>query len=201
MRRPRLLSARVSRTGLAALTAAAVLLVATAQLALAAPGSSSTTHFTSVMSWGTPTAPTTNMSNCPAAVLDDYNFVDATGHGVSHQNTNPAQDFWATSTFTGTGTVTFYPASSLSFDSQGNVTGVTGPSDMTVSGHLTDWFGISANKQNSVFHGTVNFKGMIAAGPGAGSPIRFHNVTHGAWLPGTDPNGPPSFYFNVASCN
>jgi hypothetical protein len=171
-----------------------------AAVSVAQAGPSQTVHFHAQQMWGTPTGPTTNTSNCPAPVINDYAWIDATGNGVSHQNTNPAQDFWATSTFTGRGTVTFYPASSLTFDQNGNVTGITGPSDMTVAGRLTDWFGVSANNKNAVIHGTINFMGMVTAGQGAGSSISFHDVNHAAWSPGTDPNGPPSFFFNVAHC-
>ncbi len=70
---------------------------------------------------------------------------------------------------------------------------------MQVTGHLTEWFGTSANNQNAVFHGTVNFKGVTVF-PNAGTPISFHNVVHGAYLPGADQNGPPSFFLNVANC-
>src|SRR5258706_3795620 len=131
----RSMRSRLGRRGavLAMIGVGVVVSLAGAQVAIASPGSSSTIHFPSQSGWGTPTGHTTNLSNCPAPVINDFTFLDATGHGVSHQNTNPAQDFWATSTFTGHGTVTFYPASSLSFDDTGNVTGVTGPSDMKVS--------------------------------------------------------------------
>ena len=168
--------------------------------AVAYAGPSQTVHFNSQQMFGTPTGPTTNVSNCPAPVINDYVDINATGNGVAHQNTNPAGDFWATTTFTGSGTVTFYPASSLTFDSQGNVTGIVGPSDMTVSGHLKDWFGISSNKQNQVATGTVTFIGTITAGAGAGSPIKFHNLTHAGWQVGSDPNGPPDFFFDKAHC-
>jgi hypothetical protein len=182
-------------TTLTAALAAGIVFVGSAT---AAPATSSTVHFNSLVGQlGAPTGPTTNISDCPAPVINDFTSIDATGNGISHQTTNGAGDFWSTSTFTGTATVTFYPNGT--FDSMGNVIGVSGTPDMQVTGHLTEWFGTSANNQNAVFHGTVNFNGVTVF-PNPGTPIRFHNVVHGAYLPGADQNGPPSFFFNVASC-
>jgi len=165
--------------------------------ATGAPATSQTQHFTTVQQFGTPTGQTTNNSSCPGPVLNDYVYIDATGNGVQHQTVNGAGDSWFTTTFTGTGTVTFYPEASLSIDTGGNVTGIIGLPDMTVTGHLTEWFGFEANKQNQVAHGTVNFQGTVV---GSGSPIRFHQVTQARWAVGTDPNGPPDYSFNNATC-
>jgi hypothetical protein len=184
---------------LLSLVAALALPLGLAQAAAAAPGQTLSTHYTSVASWGTPTAPITNISDCPAPVIYDYNYLTGTGNGKTNQNFNN-NGFWETSSFTGNATATFYSASNLTFDSDGNVTGTTGPPDMVVTGHLTDWFGVSDNKQNLVEHGTIDFHGTVVSGPGTGGAISFHNDTHGAWLPGADLNGPPSFFFNVASC-
>jgi hypothetical protein len=180
-------------------TAFALAIFGLAALGIAAsasanPGQTQTMHFNTVTDQlGAPTAPTTNLSDCPAPVVNDFTSINATGNGVASQTVNK-NGFWATSTFTGNATVSFYPNGSV--DSDGNVT-VSGDPEMTVIGHLTDWFGVSDNKQNLVEHGTVNFKGTVV---GTGAPISFHNVTHGAWLPGIDQMGPPSFFFNVASC-
>ncbi len=190
----------VSRT-LAVATAAALALVASSVgAALAAPATSSTQHFSTMVQWGTPLGPTTSASDCPADVLSDFVLIDATGNGVFHQTTNGAGDFWGTSTFTGQATLTMYPASSLSNltpDAQGNINPtVVGPADGTVSGHFTEWFGVSANNQNGVMHATIHFQGTDATG----APVMVNAVFHAAWLPGTDPNGAPSFYFDKAVC-
>jgi len=166
--------------------------------ASADPGQSQTFHFNSISGQlGSPTGPTTNVSDCPAPVINDFTAIDATGNGVSHQTINGKGDGWFTSTFTGDATVTFYPEGTV--DDQGNVTAVSGTPDMQVTGHLTQWDGGSFNNQNGVIHGTVNFKGTEVF-PNLGTPISFHNVFHAAWVPGVDENGPPSFAFNVASC-
>lgn len=171
--------------------------LAVAATASAAPGQSQTVHFNSIVDQlGTPVAPTTNVSNCPAAVLNDFADINATGNGVFHENVSKTGD-WFTTTFTGTATVAFYPPADAVFDQNGNLVSLTGTPDMTVTGHLTQWFGGADNNQNALFHGTVNFQGTVV---GSGAPIGFHNVVHGAWLPGADPNGPPSFFSNVASC-
>jgi len=167
----------------------------------AAAALSQTAHYTTITdSWGTPTVPppVTNNTNCPGPVLYDYTLANATGHGVQHLTVNGAGDSWFTSTFTGTGTVAFYPASELTFDGGGNVTGIIDDSqpDMVVSGHLTAWFGGESNKQNQVVHGTINFQGTIN---GSGSPISFHDNLQGVWTPGTPP-GPPTSYHNDATC-
>jgi hypothetical protein len=164
--------------------------------ATADPGQSQTFHFDALVEQlGAPTGPTTNVSNCPAPVVNDFTDINATGNGVTHFTVNGAGDFWFTSTFTGDATVTYYPSGT--FDQNGNVTSVGGTPALQVTGHLTEWDGFSGNAQNAVGDGTVNFEGTVV---GSGVPISFHDVTHFAWLPGVDQNGPPSFFFNVASC-
>lgn len=198
----RLLSRPFRRSLRLALALGVALSLAVSSGAFAASGTSETSHFSTMQQWGTPLGPTTSPSNCPSAILNDFVWIDATGNGVMHDNVNGAGDFWATSTFTGTGTITDYPVSSLSnigTDSSGNTTAtIVGPADMTAVGRLTEWFGISDNKQNGVIHGTINFTGTIA---GTGTQVSVHAVFHAAWLPGTDTNGPPSFYFDTAVCS
>jgi hypothetical protein len=179
-----------------------VLILGLAALSFAAsasadPGQSQTFHYNSLVDQlGTPTGPTTNLSTCPAPVLNDFTDVNATGNGVSHQTVNGAGDFWATSTFTGNATVSFWTGGTV--DQDGNVTSVTGTEELQVTGHLTEWFGFEGNRNNAVGHGTINFQGTVV---GTGAPISFHNVVHFAYLPGADQSGPPSFFFNVATCN
>ena len=115
-----------------------------------------TAHFTSDDEFGSPLPPG---AGCPSFAADDWVHIVGTGNGVEHVTVNKAQDAWFTSTFTGAVTLTAYPPSSLSFDDQGNVTGIVGPADPNVpvfSGHLTEWFGGSFNNKNSVNHGTFN---------------------------------------------
>lgn len=182
---------------LPAVLAAGILAVgALAASASAAPGQSQTFHFNSLVDQlGTPTGQTSNLSNCPGAVLNDFTDINATGNGITHQTINGAGDVWFTSTFTGNATVTFWSQGTV--DQNGNVTSVGGTEDLQVTGHLTEWFGFSGNAKNAVATGTVTFQGTVV---GTGAPISFHDVTHVAWLPGVDENGPPSFAFNVAHC-
>jgi hypothetical protein len=183
-----------------ALVLGVVLSLAASSGVFAAPATSETFHFSTLQQWGTPLGPTTSPSNCPAAILNDFVWIDMTGNGVSHDTTNGAGDFWATTTFTGNGTITSYPVTSLAnigTDSSGNTTAtIVGPPDLSGSAHLTEWFGISANNQNGVIHGTINVVGTFG-----GQPMTVHGNFHAAWLPGTDPNGPPSFYFDTAVCS
>jgi len=176
-------------------------LIAVVPSAAWAASQTQTVHFKSISdSWGTPSVPPppTNTSTCPGPLLYDYTLANFTGNGVMHGTVNGAGDSWFTSTFTGTGTVAFYPASVLTFDSNGNVTGFIGnpQPDLVATGHLTNWFGFEANKQNQVAHGTINFQGT----DGSGNPITFHNNAQFVWTPGMDPNGQPSFYVNHVTC-
>jgi len=163
---------------------------------------SETDHFTSQNAWETPIGATTNATNCPSWVTDDYVLLAMDGNGVEHVTVNKAQDFWFTTTFTGTGTATFYPASSLAnivTDDQGDIVSadVIGPPDVTVSGHLTDWFGASGNNKNAVFHGTINLHGSDQDG----NPVSIHDTQHTSWtgaqLPFVDP---PHVAFNDVAC-
>ena len=184
---------RAAALVIASLGLAALCLAASAS---ADPGQTQTFHYSTIVDQlGTPSGPATNLNDCPAPLLNDFVDINATGNGITHQTINGAGDFWSTSTFTGNATVVFYPDGTV--DSNGNVTSVSGTPDLTVTGHLTQWFGISDNNQNLLGHGTVDFHGTVV---GTGAPIQFHNNAHFAWLPGVDQNGPPSFAFNDAHC-
>lgn len=161
---------------------------------------SETDHFTSQDTWETPLGATN--ASCPSWVTGDYVLLAMSGNGVEHVTVNKAQDFWFTTTFTGSGTATFYPASSLAnivTDDQGNIVSVdiVGPPDATVTGHLTDWFGGSGNNKNAVFHGTITLSGSDQAG----NPISVHDTQHTSWtgaqMPFVDP---PHLDFNEATC-
>lgn len=179
--------------------------------AIAAPATSQTQHFSTLQSWGTPSGSPTNATNCTGPVgnafINDFVDLDFTGNGVQHVNVNGAGDSWFTTTFTGTGTATFYPPSSLDivFDDQGNVVGtpaITGPADMIVAARVTQWFGFEDNRNNAVGHGTVNARGVTQPGAlvPAGQSVAFHDVTSARWPVGTDPSGPPSVFTNQITC-
>lgn len=158
---------------------------------------SQTLHFTDNVEFLTP--PPATPSSCPSFVAEEGALIQATGNGVEHVNVNKAQDSWFTSTFTGRGTATIYPLSSLVLDSEGNVTDITGPPDGLLpvfDVKITDWFGGSFNNKNSVFTGTTNISLS-----GDGLTFAVHVVFHANWNPGTDPNGPPTMEFDHITCS
>ena len=192
-------------------TAAVFLCIAAIAVpASAAPATSQTQHFSSVQQWGTPAGSPTNNTNCTGAManafINDFVALDLSGNGVQHMTVNGAGDSWFTTTFTGTGTVTFYPASSLNlqFDNQGNIVSATiiGPADMAASVTLTEWFGFEANNKNAVGHGTINARGTTIDGAAvpAGLPAAFHNNASFRWAVGADPSGPPTSFTNDITC-
>jgi len=155
-----------------------------------------TAHFTTDDEFGSPLPPG---SNCPAVVSNDFVHIVGEGNGIEHVNVNNAQDGWFTTTFTGHVTLTAYPPSSLSFDTQGNVTGITGPPDANVpvtSGMLTEWFGGSFNNKNAVNHGTINLSVS-----GGGMTLNLHAVFHAQWAVGADQSGPPTTMFDHVTCS
>jgi hypothetical protein len=156
---------------------------------------SQTAHFTNDDEFGSPLPPG---PGCPAFVQNDFVHIVGTGNGVEHINVNRAQDAWFTFTFTGNVSLTAYPASSLTFDNQGNVTGIVGPPDASVpvfSGKLTEWFGGSFNNKNATNTGTVN-----VSATGGGQSLTVHAVFHANWAVGADPSGPPTRMFDHVSC-
>ena len=161
-----------------------------------------TAHFTSEQQYVTPLTPPTSPTNCPSWVIADIPALNFTGNGVEHITVNAAQDGWNTSTFNGTGTVTFYPPSSLAnivFDNQGNIVSATvvGPPDAVLTGHITNWFGASFNNKSVVFHDTINFIGTNQSG----APMNLHAVDHTSWNATTPPFvNPPTLDFHNASC-
>jgi hypothetical protein len=184
--------------------------LSSATVAEASPATSMTSHFSVVQQWGSPTTPT-SQNNCTGpignALLNDYVYINDTGNGVQHETINGAGDAWFTTTFTGTGVITFYPPSSVdvTFDSQGNITNVVvkGSPDMIVSAKLQEWFGFEANKQNAVGHGTINAHGTVTVGSvgiNSGTPVSFHNDAQSRWAVGADQNGPPTFSFSKVGC-
>jgi hypothetical protein len=159
---------------------------------------SETAHFDTVDQWLTPLGAG---DNCPSYVVNDFAYMVGTGNGIEHDNINKAGDFWATTTFTGQVSITFYPPQNVvaTVDDQGDVTSatVTGPADAVLTGHFTQWFGVSDNKQNGTFGETFSFD----ATDQAGNPISLHGSQHANWTPGTEPfSGPPHHAKSTASC-
>lgn len=76
-----------------------------------------------------------------------------------------AGDDWFTTTFTGQ--VDAYDGTVV--DEEGDVAPV---GDVLYSGHLTTWFGSEDNKQNGVFHATLDFHGTSSTDPS--QTIRLH---------------------------
>lgn len=147
-----------------------------------------TDHFTNQNGWQTPLNSASKATNCPSWVTDDYVLLTMGGNGVEHVTVNKAQDFWFTTTFTGTGTAAFYPPSSLAdivLDDQGNVVSVNvvGPADTAVTGHLSDTFGGSGNNKNAVLHGTIDLSGTDQSG----NSIAVHHNQHTSWTGGQVP--------------
>lgn len=161
-----------------------------------------TDHYTSQDALETPVGASTNSTNCPSWITGDYVLLAMSGNGIEHVTVNKAQDFWFTTTFTGNGTATFYPASSIAnivTDNDGNIVSydIVGPVDATITGHLTDWFGGSGNNKNAVFHGTINLNGTDQAG----SPVSVHDTQHASWNGTQNPFvDPPHTAFNDVSC-
>ena len=190
--------------------AAGLWLGSIAMPATAAPATSQSQHFSTVQQWGTPAGSATNNTNCTGAManafINDFVLLNLSGNGVQHVTVNGAGDSWFTTTFTGTGTVTFYAPSNVSvqFDSQGNIISatITGPADLAASVKITQWFGFEANNQNSIGHGTIDARGATIDGATvpAGLPVTFHNNTSFRWAVGANPSGPPTSFTNDIRC-
>jgi hypothetical protein len=159
---------------------------------------SETAHFSDVDQWQEPVGAATG---CPSYVVDDYALMVGTGNGIEHANIDKAGDFWATNTFTGDVTLTFYdPANVIVtvINENGDITATpTGPADNVLTGHLTQWFGVSDNKQNGEFGFTFSFSGTDETG----ATISLHGSSHTNWTPDGDAfAGPPHHSFGPAHC-
>lgn len=153
-----------------------------------------TAHFTDINDKNTPAPPG---GGCPAYLSQDFATFVGSGHGIEHININKAQDGWFTTTFTGTVTITAYLHGKV--DKHGNVKSVSDPDPNVLpsSGRITEWFGGSFNKQNSVFHATIN----ISVTNANGESLRVHVVLHQSSTPGSDPHGPPHTAFDKITCS
>lgn len=84
-------------------------------------------------------------------------------HQVFHINVNGASDVWLTGTTNGT--TTFVPVDK---------------NEPSGAGHWTSWFGASLNKNNAVFHDTINLDAHFTNG----QTVTFHMVDHMSITPG-----------------
>jgi hypothetical protein len=122
-----------------------------------------TDHFSQLQFIGAPL-------NCPASApsyFSGFVFIDGTGNGIQHINVNAAQDFWITTTFTGT--VTIHPILVTVIPNpppQPPTIIVLGPdpSRAVLTGRLQMWFGISANNKNQVLSDTGNLQATAPDG-------------------------------------
>ena len=190
----RILARRIAAAA-AALAVIAVPLV-TAQAASAAPVPPSdftcgvtvftpcnqTAHFSHMSAVGAPL--TSASASCPAFVATDFVTIVGTGNGIEHSIINNAGDGWFTSTFTGQVTLTAFTDATLT---------VPDPSVPQFTGMLTDWFGGSFNRSNSVFHDTIHFSGTAADG----TTLSILDVSHVNTTPVTV--GPPHS-FEITTC-
>jgi hypothetical protein len=198
-------------TAVALAVAAMGIGMASAQADTAPPGTcgvtqpgpcTETDHFTQATGLQWPLGTPTNATNCPAWLLNDWAVFDFTGNGVQHVSVDKAQDFWFTTTFTGNGTVTIYPPSSIAdivMDDHGNIVSydVVGPADDVITGQLTQWFGASDNNRNAVNTGTVNVQGTDTAG----KSFSLHGTFHAGWTGTQNPmTDPPHKAFQDITC-
>ena len=159
---------------------------------------SETAHFSDLDQWQTPVGPATD---CPTYVVNDFVLMVGSGNGIEHANINKAGDFWATNTFTGAVTLTFYDPANVDvtvIDENGDIRATpTGPPDAVVTGHLTQWFGVSDNKQSGEFGFTFSFTGVDQSG----SPLTLHGDSHTNWTPADEGlSGPPHHSLSTARC-
>ncbi len=150
-----------------------------------------TAHFSDINEVGSPLQGGTG---CPAFVSTDYVDIVGTGNGIEHSIVNNAGDGWFTSTFTGDVTLTAYPPTSISGSPDSPA--ISGPPDAGVpvfTGKITEWFGGSFNKQNTVFHDTIH----VDATGADGSTLRVLDVAHTNTMP--DPLAPPHS-FEITRC-
>jgi hypothetical protein len=141
-------------------------------------------HFSTMSGELTPPAPT-RASNCPAFVLTDFGALQATGNGVEHSIVNKAGDGWFTTTFTGTATISPFLDPGLT---------TPDPNVLPFTGHLTEWFGGSFNRNNFVNHSTFHFHGTDANGDSLTVPDISHFNINAA-----NPFGPPNG-FEITHC-
>jgi hypothetical protein len=101
-------------------------------------------------------------------------LIDTKGNGVQHINVNTAQDFWFTTTMVGP---THIIQGTAQFDQMGNYIPGTFVPDTTlptIDGHLQQWFGQQANKNNFSASSTGNFQGTNSNGVSVSLHFNFH---------------------------
>jgi hypothetical protein len=138
--------------------------------------------------------------NCPG-YFSGWSAISATGNGIQHITVNRADDFWLTSTFTGTATITpliviVGPPPGPGQPPTITVVGVD-PARPSLSGHLETWFGISGNRSNYVIHDVGNFHGTSVAVTPVQS-FSLHFIDHISSIP-SNPFAPHTVIMD-ASC-
>jgi hypothetical protein len=144
-----------------------------------------TAYFSSVSEQLTPLTPS-GATNCSAFVTTDFASLVATGNGIEQSIINNAGDGWFTSTFSRTATMTPYLDPDLTIPDS-NV--------LPFTGQLTEWFGGSFNRSNTVFHSTFHFSGTDANG----NTLRVLDVSHARHDRGrtTGPRHEPNWDFET----
>jgi hypothetical protein len=98
---------------------------------------------------------------CPAgSPFSGWAIATFTGNGIQHVTVNAKGDSWFTTTFTGTGS--FTPILMPDFSTT-PPTITLDPTQPTLVGHLTMWFGFESNAKNFVAHDTAHFIGVTQA--------------------------------------
>jgi hypothetical protein len=156
-------------------------------------------HFSNIDEWQTPLGQTA--PGCPAYLAASYVRIEATGNGVEHNTINKSDGFHTSTTFSGEAVLTFYGAADVDvtvIDDEGDVTATpTGAATATLTGRLTEHFGVEETPQGLVFGLTFAFEGA----DGNGTPVRLHVTQHRNWNP-THPKfvGPPQHAASSVHC-
>ena len=94
------------------------------------------------------------------------------GNGIEHSNVNKADDWWTTSTFEGSADVFV-----LTLDANGNpvldANGNPVLGALLATGHQMQWFGMSLNANNFVFHDTANIRITTVGTPAQTFDVHF----------------------------
>lgn len=103
-------------------------------------------------------------------------MISVTGNGVEHITVNKAQDFWFTTTFEGTASVTPVLVTVINNPppQPPTITGVLRDySRPVLTGHFQTWFGFEGNQNNFVGHDTGNLQ--LTAPDGTTYDVHFND--------------------------
>lgn len=145
-----------------------------------------TDHFSELSILGSPL-------NCPG-YFSGWVAIDVVGNGVQHITVNNAQDFWFTTTFAGTATVTpvLVTITPNPPPQPPTITVMPDPSRPVLTGNLTTWFGFEGNKNNFVVHDTGN--AQLTAPDGTTYDVHFNDQISST---GSNPFVPHRLVFHV----